>query len=65
MSSYVRNITSEFYQITPLGGVGQFGLSESQSRIYPHMRAKFGRGPTIVWKKGEPEKGGGVHTHKL
>ena len=32
-------------------GVGQFFLGESQSRIYPHMRAKFGRGPTVVSKK--------------
>ena len=27
-------------------------LCESQSRLYPHMRAKFGRGPTVVSKKG-------------
>ena len=26
------------------GGVGQFFLGESQSRLYLHMRAKFGRG---------------------
>ena len=26
-------------------------LGESQSRFYPHMRAKFGRGPTSVSKK--------------
>ena len=26
-------------------------LGESQSRLYPHMRAKFGRGPTAVSKK--------------
>ena len=39
-------------------GVGQFVLGESQSRIYPHMRAKFGRGPTVVSKKG----GGYRHT---
>ena len=32
-------------------GVGQFFLGESQSRLYPHMRAKFGRGPTFVSKK--------------
>ena len=25
-------------------------LGESQSRLYPHMRAKFGRGPTAVSK---------------
>ena len=35
--------------------MGQLFLGESQSRIYPHMRAKFGRGPTVVSKK----KGGG------
>ena len=40
--------------------MGQFCLGESQSRIYPHMRAKFGRGPTVVSKKGE-----GVQTHTL
>ena len=58
----LRNITSEFYKVTPpWGGVGQFFLGESQSRIYPHMRAKFGRGPTIVSEK----KGGGVQTHKI
>ena len=33
------------------GGMGQFFLGESQSRFYPHMRAKFGRGPTAVSKK--------------
>ena len=27
-------------------------IGESQSRLYPHMRAKFGRGPTVVSKKG-------------
>ena len=26
-------------------------FGESQSRLYPHMRAKFGRGPTAVSKK--------------
>ena len=31
--------------------MGQFFLGESQSRIYPHMRAKFGRSPTVVSKK--------------
>ena len=36
---------------------GSFFLCESQSRIYPHMRAKFGRGPTVV-----PKKGGGTDT---
>ena len=29
----------------------QFCVGESQSRLYPHMRAKFGRGPTAVSKK--------------
>ena len=34
------------------GGVGQnFFLAESQSRLYPHMRAKCGRDPTAVSKK--------------
>ena len=34
-------------------GVGwvQFFLVESQSRLYPHMRAKFGRDPKAVSKK--------------
>ena len=30
--------------------MGQFFLGESQSHVYPHMRAKFGRGPTAVSK---------------
>ena len=38
-------------QVTPCGGVGKFFLGENQSRIYSHMRAKFGRGPTVVSKK--------------
>ena len=34
-------------------GVGLvFFFGENQSRLYPHMRAKFGRGPTVVSKKG-------------
>ena len=33
-----------------VGLVNFFG--ESQSRLHPHMRAKFGRGPTFVSKKG-------------
>ena len=33
-----------------VGLVNFFG--ESQSRLYPHMRAKFGRGRTVVSKKG-------------
>ena len=33
-----------------VGLVNFFG--ESQSRLYPHMRAKFGHGPTVVSKKG-------------
>ena len=32
--------------------MGQFFLGESQSRIYPHMRAKFGRGLTFVSGEG-------------
>ena len=36
---------------------GSIFLGESQSRIYPHMRAKFGRGPAVVSEK--------VQTHKL
>ena len=31
--------------------MGQFLLGESQSRIYPHMRAKFGRGRRLCRKK--------------
>ncbi len=39
--------------LNPSGvGLGQFFFGESQSRLYPHMRAKFGRGPTVVSKKG-------------
>ena len=34
------------------GGVGQnLFLAESQSGLYPHMRAQFGRDPTAVSKK--------------
>ena len=33
------------------GWGGSIFLGESQSRIYPHMRTKFGRGPTVVSKK--------------
>ena len=33
-----------------VGLVNFFG--ESQPLLYPHMRAKFGRGPTVVSKKG-------------
>ena len=40
--------------------MGQFFLGGSQSRIYPHMRAKFGCCPTVVSKKG-----GGLQTHRL
>ena len=36
----------------PLEWGGSNFLGESQSRIYPHMRVKFGRGPTVVSKKG-------------
>ena len=34
-------------------GVGwvRIVLAESQSRLYPHMHAKFGRDPTAVSKK--------------
>ena len=35
-----------------MGWGGSIFLGESQSRIYPHMRAKFGRGPTVVSKRG-------------
>ena len=38
--------------------MGQLFLGESQSRICQHMRAKFGRGPTVVSKGG-----GGTDTH--
>ena len=36
----------------PWGGVGQFCLDSNYSQIIPHMRAKFGRGPMAVSKKG-------------
>ena len=40
------------YPLNP-PGVGWVNfLCESQSRLYPHMRAKFGRGQTSVSKKG-------------
>ena len=32
-------------------GGSEFFLAESQSRLYPHMRAKFGHDPTAVSKK--------------
>ena len=32
-------------------GWGRIVLAESPSRLYPHMRAKFGRDPTAVSKK--------------
>ena len=31
--------------------MGQFFLGENHSSVYPHMRDKFGRGPTAVSKK--------------
>ena len=31
--------------------MGQFVLGDSQSRIYPHMHARFGHGPMVVSKK--------------
>ena len=37
---------------TPDDGNSQKKRRRSQSRLYPHMRAKFGRGPTVVSKKG-------------
>ena len=33
------------------GGVGPIFLRENRSRLYPHMRAKFGRDPTAGSKK--------------
>ena len=32
-------------------GGSEFFLAESESRLYPHMRAKFGRDSTAVSKK--------------
>ena len=32
-------------------GGSEFVLAESQTRLYPHMRAQFGRDPTAVSKK--------------
>ena len=43
------SIRAGFYQ-NGVGWVKQC-LGESQSRFYPHMRAKLGRGPTAVSKK--------------
>ena len=36
----------------PCGGVGRFFLDSNDSRIYPHMLAKFGCDPPVVSKKG-------------
>ena len=41
-----------FEQVSIRMGWVKFFLDESQSRLYPHMCAKFGRGPTAVSKKG-------------
>ena len=38
--------------LNPLGWSGLICLGDSQSCIYPHMRAKFGRGLMVVSKKG-------------
>ena len=38
-----------------MGWDGSIFLGESQSRIYPHMCATFGRGPTVVSKGGSTE----------
>ena len=55
-SSYVITYHVRILSNNPLnpppGGVGKFILVESQSRIYSHMHAKFGRGATVVSKKG-------------
>ena len=32
-------------------GGSEFCIAESQSRLYPHMRANFGRDPTAASKK--------------
>ena len=45
-SAFLRNIKSEFYQITPRVNF----LAESQYRIYPNMCAKFGCSQTVVSK---------------
>ena len=37
--------------LTPSGVGWVIFFGESQSHLYPHMRAKFGRGPTAVSKK--------------
>ena len=42
--------------ILPLGWGRSIFLDESQYRIYPNMCAKFGFGPTVVWKR----EGGGT-----
>ena len=47
-----RSMTSQMTWYFPWGGVGQFFLGESQSRIYPNMCAKFGCDPTVVLKRG-------------
>ena len=38
--------------LNPSGVVLVNFFGDSQFRLYPHMRAKFGRGPTVVSKKG-------------
>ena len=39
----------------------KFFLAENESHIYPYMRAKFCRGPTVVSKGGVQTD---THTHK-
>ena len=52
---------------SPLGpppGVGQIFLGANQSHIYPNMCAKFGRGLTVVSKKGDTDTHTDTHTHR-
>ena len=56
---YLSSVMSKLGRAQRFDRMGTFFLGESQSRIYPQMRAKFGRGPTVVSKKGGEYR----HTH--
>ena len=53
-----------FYPLKLLwGGVGKICLGSNDSRINPHMRAKFGCSQTVVSKKGGVQTDTHTHTH--
>ena len=51
-TSHIPHPTNIGNPLNPLGWGGSIFFGESQSRLYPHMRATFGRGQTAVSKKG-------------